>query len=135
MRPWEVSFLASGRRSFATPACFAQARDFSEPIQDLVGPEALEPVQRLVQGRELLIRDAADLFHGLDVLLIARIDDAADFLALRGQANTDRTAIDARALVIEKAKFDQLLQIVGDVGAEVIAARAQLARGQFLVTD
>src|ERR1700688_2486501 len=96
---------------------------FSEPIQDLVGPEPLEPVQRLVQRRELVVRDAADLLHGLDVLLIKRIDDAADFLALRGQANTDRAAIDARALMIEEAEFDQLLQIVGDVGAEVIAAR------------
>src|SRR5580704_11943829 len=107
----------------------------SEPIQDLVGPEPLEPVQRLVQGREFLVRDAADLLDGLDVLLIERIDDAADFLALRGEADADRAAIDARTLMIEEAEFDQLLQIVGDVGAEVIAARAQFARGQFLVAD
>src|SRR5438105_9587669 len=52
----------------------------SEPIEDLVGPEALQPVQRLVQGREFLVRDAADLLHRLDVLLIERFDDAADFL-------------------------------------------------------
>src|SRR5260370_36511265 len=108
---------------------------FSEPIQDLVGPEPLEPVQRLVQRRELFVRDAADLLHRLDVLLIERIDDAADFLALRGQANADRPAINARALMIEEAELDQLLQIVGDVGAEGIAPRAQLARGQFLVTE
>src|SRR6202163_2307484 len=107
----------------------------SETIQDLVGPEPLEPVQRLVEGREFLVRDAADLFHGLDVLLIQRIDDAADFLALRGEANADRAAIDARTLMIEEAEFDQLLQIVGGVGTEVVAARAQLARGQFLVAD
>src|ERR1700681_3259509 len=107
----------------------------SEPIQDLVGPEPLEPVQRLVEGREFLVRDAADLFHGLDVLLIERVDDAADFLALRGEADADRTAIDARALMIEEAEFDQLLEVIGDVGAEVIAARTQLARGQFLVAD
>src|ERR1700688_3455084 len=107
----------------------------SEPIQDLVGPETLEPVQRLVQRRELLVRDAADLLHRLDVLLVQRVDDAADFLALRGQADAHRAAIDARTLMIEEAEFDQLLQIVGDVGAEVIAARTQLARGQFLVAD
>src|SRR6202030_1850284 len=64
-----------------------------------------------------------------------RIDDAADFLALRGQANANRTAIDARTLMIEEAEFDQLLQIVGDVGAEIITARAQLARGQLLVAN
>src|SRR5882757_5942930 len=107
----------------------------SEAIRDLVGPEPLEPVQRLVQRRELLVRDAADLLHGLDVLLIERVDDLADFLALRGQADADRAAIDAAALMIEEAEFDELLQIVGDVGAEVIAARAQFARGQFLVAD
>jgi hypothetical protein len=71
------------------------ARAHSEPIQDLVGPEPLEPVQRLVEGCEFLVRDAADLFHGLDVLLIKRVDDLADFLALRGEADADRAAIDA----------------------------------------
>src|ERR1700686_2870948 len=113
----------------------AWPKETSEPIQDLVGPEPLEPVQRLVEGRELLLRDAADLFHGLDVLLVKRVHDAADFLALRGQANANRAAIDARTLMVEEAEFNQLLQIVGDVGAEVIAARAQFARGQFLVAD
>src|SRR6266478_2956301 len=97
----------------------AWPKEVSEPIQDLVGPEPLEPVQRLVEGRELLVRDAADLFHGLDVLLVKRVDDAADFLALRGEANANRTAIDARTLMVEEAEFNQLLQIVGDVGAEV----------------
>ena len=59
----------------------------------------------------------------------------ADFLALRGQADADRAAIDARTLMIEEAELDELLEVVGDVGAEVVAARAQLARGQFLVAD
>src|ERR1700726_2569603 len=107
----------------------------SKPIEDLVGPEPLEPVQRLVQGRELLVGDAADLLDRLDVLLVQRIDDAADLLALRGQADAHRATIDARALMIEEAELDELLQIVGDVGAEVIAARAQFARGQLLVAN
>ena len=59
----------------------------------------------------------------------------ADFLALRGQADAHRAAIDARALMIEEAELDELLQIVGDVGAEIVAARAQFARGQLLVAD
>src|SRR5579863_2285732 len=92
----------------AWPCC--RDRKLSEPVQDLVGPEPLEPVQRLVQGRELLVGDATDLLHGLDVFLIERIDDAADFLALRGQTNADRAAIDARALMVEEAEFDELLQ-------------------------
>jgi hypothetical protein len=65
-------------------------KKFSEPIQDLVGPEPLEAMQRLVQRRKLLVRDAADLLHRLDVLLVERVDDLADFLALRGQADADR---------------------------------------------
>src|SRR5436305_13953743 len=37
-----------------------------QPIQDLVGPEALEPVQRLVKAGELVSRDPADLLDGAD---------------------------------------------------------------------
>src|SRR5258708_28518535 len=112
----EVSLnsAAAGLFQNAGLACLAVEK-VSEPIQDLVGPEPLEPVQRLVQGRELLVPDAADLLHRLDVLLIQRVDDTADFLALRGQADAHRAAINARALTIEEAEFDQLLQIVGDV--------------------
>src|SRR5690348_3433591 len=114
----------------------ASALNFSlETVQDLVGPEPLEAMQRLVQRRELLVRDAADLLHRLDVLLVERVDDAADFLALRRQADAHRAAINARALMIEEAELDELLQIVGDVGAEIVTARAQLARGQLLVAD
>src|SRR5579871_665981 len=78
----------------------------SETIENLVGPEPFETMQRLVQRRELLIGDAADLLDRLDVLLIERIDDLADFLALRGQANANRAPIDARTLMIEEAEFD-----------------------------
>src|SRR5215471_2954183 len=92
-------------------------------------------MQRLVQRRELIVRDAADLLDRLDVLLVERLDDAADLLALRGQADTHRTTINARALMIKEAELDQLLQIVGDVGAEIVTARAQFARGQLLVAD
>src|SRR5436189_4085876 len=92
-------------------------------------------MHRLVQRRELLARDAAYLLHRLDVLLIERIDHLADFPALRGQADADRAAISARTPVIEEAELDELLQVVGDVGAEIVAARAQLARGQLLVAN
>src|SRR4051812_970515 len=110
-------------------------REFSEPIEDLVGPEPLEAVQRLVQRGELLAGDAADLFHRLDVLLGQAVDDLADLLALRGQTDADRATINARALMVEEAELDELLQIVGDVGAEIVAAGAQLAGGQLLVAD
>src|ERR1700735_587774 len=128
--------VGRGCRSFyAAGLAQTELNAVSEAIEDLVGPEPFEAMQRLVQRREFLVRDAADLLHRLDVLLVERIDDAADFLALRGQANADRTAIDARTLMVEEAEFDQLLQIVGDVGAEIVAARAQFPRGQLLVAN
>src|SRR3569623_2077476 len=105
------------------------------PIQDLVGPEPLKAMQRLVQRRELIVRDAADLLHRLDVLLEQRIDDVADFLALLGQADANRTAINARTLMIEEAHLDELLEIVRDVRAEIVTTRTQFTGGQFLVAD
>ena len=105
MRLGQVSALLACRRSFETAGWPDLAvAQFSEAIQDLVGPEALETMQRLVQRRELVVRDAADLLHRLDVLLIERVDDVADFLALRRQADADRAAIDARTLMIEEAE-------------------------------
>src|SRR4051794_20184031 len=99
----------------------------SEPIEDLVGPKPLEPVQRLVQGRELIGGDAADLLHRAHVLLIETLDDVADLTAGIGQTNAYRAAIDPRALVIEEAHLDELLQIVGDVGAQIVTPGTQLA--------
>src|SRR4029079_13790617 len=91
--------------------------------------------ERLCQLREPLVRDATDLLDRLDVLLVERIDDAADLLALRGQANAHRAAINARALMIEEAELDELLQVAGNVGAEGVAVGTQLACGQLLVAD
>ena len=69
------------------------------------------------------------------VLLVEAGDDAMHLLALLGQADADRAAVDARAGVMEIAHLDQLLDVVGDVRAEVVAARAQFAGGQLLVAD
>src|SRR5262249_30819621 len=90
-------------------------------------------MQRLVERRELIVRDATNLLDRLDVLLIKRVDDAADLLSLLGQANANRTAVDARTLMIEEAELNKLLQVVGDIGAEVVTARTQFPRGQLLV--
>src|SRR2546430_768520 len=104
-----------------------------QPVEDLVGPEALEPVQRLVERRELVGVDATDLFDGAHVFLIERLDDVAHFAALVGEPDAHRAAVDARALVVEEAHLDKLLEIVGDVGAEIVAARAQFAGGELLL--
>jgi hypothetical protein len=44
-------------------------------------------------------------------------------------------AVDPRALVGEVAHLDKLLEIVGDVGAEIVALGAQLAGGELAVAD
>src|SRR5665213_56738 len=106
-----------------------------QAIKNLIGPEALQPMQRLIERRELIGIDAADLLNRPHVLLVKRLDDVAHLTALVGQLDANRTAIDARALMIEKRHLDQLLQIVGDVGAEIVAARAQFTRGQLLVAN
>src|SRR5262245_4188200 len=106
-----------------------------QPVEDLIGPEPLKPVQRLVQRRELVGTDATDLLDRANVLLIKRLDDIAHLATLVGEADADRAAIDARTLMVEEAHLDELLEIVGDVGAEIVAARTQLASSQLLVAD
>ncbi len=110
---------------------------------DVLVPETVDP--RVASLRDPASRAAsisdehraftADLLNRPHVLLVERIDDVAHFLALRGQLDADRAAIDARTLVIEEFHLHKLLEIVGDVGAEIITARAQFAGRQFLVTD
>src|SRR5262249_321858 len=102
-----------------------------EPIENLVGPEPLQPMQRLVESSELVGGDAAHLFDGADMLLIERLDGVADLPALLGQLDAHRTAVDARTLMIEETHLDQLLQIVGNIGAKIVAARAQLAGSEL----
>jgi hypothetical protein len=68
------------------------------------------------------------------MLLVEGVDDVAHLASLLGQLDADRAAVDARALVIEEAHLDEL-EIVGDVGAEIITTRAQLAGGELLVAD
>src|SRR5258707_11851050 len=114
----EVSFRLVATGLFRMPAWPLTAFErVSETIQDLVGPEPLEPVQRLVERRELLVRDAADLLHALYVLLIQRIDDTADLLALCGEANAVPGAGDAPARRFGGGEFDQLLRVLWTVGA------------------
>src|SRR5438105_895730 len=92
-------------------------------------------MQRLVERRELVAIDAADLLDRSHVLLIERFDSVAHLASLVGQPDAHRTTINPRTLMVEKAHLNQLLQIVGDIGSEIIAARAQFAGGKFLVAD
>src|SRR3984893_2582837 len=61
-----------------------------QPIQDLIGPEALEAMQRLVQHGELVRRDSADLLDRAHVLLVERAHRLANVAALFGELDADR---------------------------------------------
>src|SRR5579862_866495 len=126
----------AGVLSYAsTTENLADEADRLQPVENLIGPEPLEPVQCLVEHRELVGIDAADLLHGAHVLLVQRVDGVAHVAALVGELDAHRAPVDARALVIEEAHLDEFLEIVGDVGAEIVAPRAQFAGGEFLVAD
>src|SRR6266540_3129442 len=112
-----------------------QLKRRSQPIKNLIGPEPLEALQRLVEHRELVAIDAADLHHGGHVLLVERIDDVAHLAPFVGELDAHRAAVDPRALMIEVSHLHQLLEVVGHVGAEIITPRAQLAGGEILFTD
>jgi hypothetical protein len=72
--PRSLAVLKCGRErgeGYRPPAKFASMskgaaahRRMSQPIADLIGPEPLEPAERLVHALELVGRDAADLLYG-----------------------------------------------------------------------
>src|SRR5947207_14441204 len=81
------------------PGCPSSLRDCGlalrlearlQPIEDLIGPEALEAVQRLVQHGELIRRDATDLLHRAHVLLVERAHRLAHVAALLGRLDSNR---------------------------------------------
>jgi hypothetical protein len=58
-----------------------------------------------------------------------------DFLAFGGQADSHRPAVDARVGVMQIAGFNQLLDVIGDIRPEIVAARTQFAGRQLLIVD
>src|SRR5580692_11631556 len=107
----------------------------SETIFDLVGPVSLEAQKGGVHPHEVVAGDAADLFDRARMLLVDRGNDAVNLLASFGQADPNRATVDSRAGVMEEADLDQLLDVIGNMRTEIIAASAQFPGGQFLVAD
>ena len=97
--------------------------------------KTVEALEQLVHLAEFALADAADLLDRTDVTLVELRDGLGHVLSGVGQADADRAAVDARTLVVDEAEVDQLLDVVGDVRAEIVAARAQFAGGQFGVAD
>jgi hypothetical protein len=87
----------------------------SQPIQNLVSPETLKPVQRRVKRGQLIKTEAADLLDRAYVLLVERINGVAYLATFAGQLDAHRAPIEAGALVVEKANLGELLEVVGDV--------------------
>ena len=57
-----------------------------QPIENLIGPEALKAGQRLVDALELLNREADNLFDRMELAVVERIDPLANRLALAASA-------------------------------------------------
>ena len=106
-----------------------------QTIPDLVGPEPFEAGERLVEALDVFVVDLADGFDRGQLALVELFDDVAGVLALDCQADAHRTLVDIGALVVNVAHVDELLQVVGDVGAQIVAPRLQLASRQFAVAD
>ena len=110
-------------------------RRYLQAVHDRVVPEAVEALQELVHLGEFVGADAADLVDRADMALIELRNGFGDVLARFRQADADRATVDARALMVDEAEIDQLLDVVGNVGAEVETAGAQFAGRQFGIAD
>src|SRR3990170_6792828 len=106
-----------------------------ELIADLIRPEALEADQRLVEGAEILLRHPADNRDRAELTLIELLHHFARALAGLGQRHAHASAVGLAALVVDESRFDELLQVVGNVGSQVVAAALELPRRQLAVTD
>ena len=101
----------------------------------MVGPEALQSGQCLVELVELLNVKSRDLLHGKKLAVVEGVNALADDLALGRELHPHRAFIGVGALVVNVALLHQFLEIVGHVRALVVAAGFQLPRSQFGVGD
>ncbi len=120
-------------RGFSGPA--STGAKLLQAVADLVGPEALQPAEGAVQAVEVVVRDAADRGDRARVLVVELLHDVVNLAALVGQADPHGAAVGLRPGVVQVAGFHKFLHVVRDVGAEVVAPRPQLARGELAVAD
>jgi hypothetical protein len=81
----------------------AARQTVSQTIDNLIGPEPLEPAQRLVEGNELIGIDATDLLHRTQVLVIERIDDVAHLATFIGELDANGEALFPRSMSLRYA--------------------------------
>src|SRR3954465_2619887 len=110
--------------------------ELSRPLYQIAGPdpEALEPAQRGDDAIEVGLGDGG-LLQQLDVPPVHPAQPIPQRATLMGQLDVDRAAIVHRALLRQIVVLDHLLDIIGNVGAEIAAAQGQLADGHLGVAD
>ena len=100
----------------------------SETIEDLVGPEALETLERLVDRLELASR--CRLFDRTQLVVEEAIDDVGDPVQSFGQPTRGPSDGRRGSARDGRSRPRPASEIVGDVRTEIVAAGAQLAGGQ-----
>src|SRR6204780_5949191 len=101
---------------------------------DRLGPEALETTQRLVRIGQVIGRNDA-LAERAEMALMHLVDLLVQRQSLVRQADADRAAVMRRTFLHGIAVLEHLLDVVGDVGAEIAAAQGQLADRHLEIAD
>src|SRR5215469_868202 len=107
----------------------------SELEADLIDPKTLQAPQACADQFEVRRTDITDCFQRNQVTVKEAAQHVANRLTFARQPHQDRASIHRRAFVVDIARFDQLLEIVGHVRSEIMTAGAQLAGGQLLVSN
>src|SRR5262245_58607028 len=100
-----------------------------EAEADLVRPIALETGEHLVQTTEIICRNLSHSLHRAELALIELADDLRGRPALGRERDADAAPVGLATLVVDVAELDELLQVVGNVRAQVEPAALKLARG------
>src|SRR5215471_8553086 len=127
---------ATARRSPEKMPSGRSGGELPRPLHEVAGadPEALETAQCRDDVLQIALGDRRLTEH-LDVPAMHAGEPVAQGAALVGQLHMDRPAIVHRALLQQIAVLDHLLDVVGDVGAEVAAAQGQLADRHLGIPD
>jgi hypothetical protein len=116
---------------------FPQSGDPSSGLLDAIAgsvPEALQTAQRNGRGGKVFVGDRGLVQH-LDMALVHLVQPVAQLGALLGQPHMDRAEVVHRALLLQIAVLDHLLDAVRHVRAEIAAAQDQLADRHFRIAD
>jgi len=62
-----------------------RAKAYARATDNLLARLTLEPLQRLVEGRQLPSANAADLLHGGQIFLVERVNNVANLTVLIGE--------------------------------------------------